>query len=358
MVMQPAHGWLVVPLSTSSPKNMRTTAMHFAMLIPNWNSLDSVRHAHSELEGAALVFFALLVFFEALAHVSEDKKRERLLEKVGLWFFAVAVFCEMAAYPYGQRNDTLSEQIIGSLDIKARDAFTNASSALTKSGEAETKADDAETKSVNAVTASSNAHGLAKGARKEADTFELDIASAKKQAAEAESHLAEAMQRAKQLTTELDRLTTPRHLFHKARIAPALKLFPGTEYMFVGTCGDQECFGLLSDIDELLQLAGWKRTKGPVMRIGITQYLINGNKDFAVDESVSLGTVILAEVPNGYDSVKALPENQLPQHLRAAIVLNQELASNIEPAENTGTPVKVDIGTSTVVKIDVGRKPL
>ena len=42
---------------------MHATAMHLAILIPDWKSLDSVRHAHSVLEAAALIFFALLVLF-------------------------------------------------------------------------------------------------------------------------------------------------------------------------------------------------------------------------------------------------------------------------------------------------------
>lgn len=124
--------------------------MNFAISIPDWNSLDSVRHAHSELEAAALVFFALLVLFDVLAHLSKDEKRTTLLEKIGLGFFAVAVLAEVVAYPYGQRNDTLSAQVIGSLDAKSREASTNASNALTKSSEAETKADEAVSKAVEA----------------------------------------------------------------------------------------------------------------------------------------------------------------------------------------------------------------
>lgn len=75
-----------------------------------WNSLDSVRHAHSEMEGAALLFFALLVLFDVLAHLSKDDSRKHALEKAALIFFAIAVFAEVIAYPYGQRNDTLSER--------------------------------------------------------------------------------------------------------------------------------------------------------------------------------------------------------------------------------------------------------
>src|ERR1700746_2240026 len=117
--------------------------MDFAICIPDWNSLDSVRRTHSDLEGAALVFFALLVVCEALAHLSDDKKTERWFDKIGIVFCAIAVLAEIAAYPYGQRNDTLSEQVIVSLDAKARDAANNASTALSNSKEAETKSSDA-----------------------------------------------------------------------------------------------------------------------------------------------------------------------------------------------------------------------
>ena len=123
--------------------SMHATIMHFATCLPDWNSLDSVRRAHSDLEVTALVFFALLVVCEALVHLSDDKKTERRFEKISIVFFAIAVLAEIVAYPYGQRNDTLSEQIIGSLDGKARDALTKSETALSHSNEAETKSSEA-----------------------------------------------------------------------------------------------------------------------------------------------------------------------------------------------------------------------
>src|SRR4051812_5254102 len=121
--------------SYSASSTFQATIMYFATFIPDWNSLDSVRRAHSLLEGAALVFFALLVVCEALAHLSDDKRTERLFDKIGIVFFAVAVLAEIVAYPYGQRNDTLSEEAIVSLDAKSREASASASNALTKSSE-------------------------------------------------------------------------------------------------------------------------------------------------------------------------------------------------------------------------------
>jgi hypothetical protein len=118
------------------------TTMLFAMILPDWNSLDSVRRTHSDLEGAALVFFALLVLFDVLAHLSDgNKNREKLFERIGLCCFAVAVLAEIAAYPYGQRNDALSAQVIVSLDAKAQDAADAAERAKKAADGAKTKAD-------------------------------------------------------------------------------------------------------------------------------------------------------------------------------------------------------------------------
>ncbi len=115
--------------------------MHFATFLPDWNSLDSVRRAHSFLEGAALVFFALLVVCEALAHLTDDKKKERRFDKLGILFFAIAVLAEIVAYPYGQRNDKLSADIIGSLTDKAGRASAKADAASDKSDTTDKKAD-------------------------------------------------------------------------------------------------------------------------------------------------------------------------------------------------------------------------
>lgn len=120
--------------------SMHATIMHFASCFPDWNSLDSVRRAHSDLEAAALIFFALLVVCEALAHLSDDKKAERRFDKIGIVFFALAVLAEIAAYPYGQRNDTLSDQAMASLQTSARDANDRATAAQNRADAAENHA--------------------------------------------------------------------------------------------------------------------------------------------------------------------------------------------------------------------------
>jgi hypothetical protein len=228
--------------------------MHFATLIPDWNSLDSVRRAHSDLEAAALVFFALLVLFDILAHLSTDDKKKTLLEKIGLCCFAIAVLAEVAAYPYGQRNDTLSGQVIGSLDAETREALIKSGTALAQSKEAETKSGDAidkagkaqeslrnaeneaktaQSAASNALTISKDANQIAHDAGREADSFEQDIVAAKKQAADAESHLADALRQAAQATEELNRIKSPRSLLHESEVVSTLTPFGGTEYAFV-----------------------------------------------------------------------------------------------------------------------------
>jgi len=116
------------------------TAMHFAILIPDWGSLDSVRSAHSELELAAIILFGLLALFDILAHFAEDDKgRERILERIGLCCFGLAIIAEIAGYVYGQRNDLLSEQVISSLDQETKDAGQRMAVLETRAGGLDTR---------------------------------------------------------------------------------------------------------------------------------------------------------------------------------------------------------------------------
>lgn len=163
--------------------------MSFAMSLPGWNSFDSVRRVHSDLEAAALVFFALLVLFDVLAHLADDRARERILERIGLWFFAVAVFSEMIAYPYGQRNDTLSGQIIVSLDAKAEEARAKGKEAVAYSSTALSQAKDALAK------AGAAQQSLA-GAENDAKKAQAAASNALTLARSAESHLNDALERA------------------------------------------------------------------------------------------------------------------------------------------------------------------
>jgi hypothetical protein len=115
--------------------------------LPDWNSIDAVRNAHSSLELWSIWLFAFLVVCDVVAHLVEDdhKKAAKILERVGLFFFAVAVACELGAYKYGQRNDELSAAQITSLDTKAGDAAASAKTAHDEATGAKTDADNAKT---------------------------------------------------------------------------------------------------------------------------------------------------------------------------------------------------------------------
>jgi hypothetical protein len=80
------------------------------MAPPGWNSPDTVRAVHSWSEAIALLFFASLVAFDAVAHL--ETKRHKLFERIGLACFGIAVLAEILAYPYGERNDELAQNRI------------------------------------------------------------------------------------------------------------------------------------------------------------------------------------------------------------------------------------------------------
>jgi hypothetical protein len=330
--------------------SMHSTIMHFATCFPDWNSLDSVRRAHSFLEGTALVFFALLVVCEALAHLSDDKQTERRFDKVGIVFFALAVLAEIVAYPYGQRNDTLSAQVIGSLDAKSKEAYSNASSALTKSGEAETKA----------ATESASAMNIARGARLEADTFEADIKSAKKQAAEAESHLADALQRAADAEAELFRLKTPRSLVGSDKLIAALKPFSGTEYT-LNVFMDDESIQFTKVVAGALDEAGWVR-KPAVIALGIPtmEIVFKQGTSERVPACVDTGISLRAHAKESLAVLQATPVASLPKTVGAAFALKSEIAASISPSDERNVvngiiDPKQEEGIP--VMICVGKKP-
>jgi hypothetical protein len=114
---------------------------------------------------------------------------------------------------------------------------------------------------------------MAGQARKEADSFEADIKSAKKQA--------EALQRAANAEAKLEQIKTPRSLTNTSALTVVLKEFKGTEYTVIGCFQDQESIDLLVQIDTALVNAGGKRVKSPPQNsVGDIQLTIS--KDFAV----------------------------------------------------------------------------
>jgi hypothetical protein len=140
-------------------------------------------------------------------------------------------------------------------------ALTDSNTAITKSGQAADKATLAEGASGRALT-------LARGAREEADTFEQDIASAKKQAADAEAHLAEALRQAIQAQRELNELRAWRTLSvaQQADVSEAAKPFAGTAFLLIVN-PTSEAVTLTGQIASSLISAQWKWTK--IDRFGI-----------------------------------------------------------------------------------------
>jgi hypothetical protein len=184
--------------------------MHFAIWLPDWNSLDSVRRAHSRLEGSALAFFALLVVFDVLAHLSaENKRRETLFEKIALCCFALAVLAEIGAYPYGQRNDKLSGDIISSLSQKAKQALTDSGTALTKAGEATIKAEAA-------GESAAKTQGKADAAKDASDSALREAHAVAKQADDLRTKYFEAeneLEKEKRARDELEKTLAPRFIW-------------------------------------------------------------------------------------------------------------------------------------------------
>jgi hypothetical protein len=224
------------------------TMTHFATCLPDWNSLESVRRVHGNLEFWALVFFALLVLFDVLAHFSDDKKREKLFERFGLCFFAIAVFAEMVAYPYGQRNDTLSRQIIGSLDAEVREAVGNAARALTDSSTALTQSQTAISNAGAAESASDKARQKADDASDRASKLSGKLAEDEKAEVQLERGL-----------WIIDTKASPRSLNDK--FVKALKDKPkGTADIWVFP-NDKEAYLFSSSIQNALTHgAGWSVT--------------------------------------------------------------------------------------------------
>lgn len=201
---------------------------------------------------------------------------------------------------------------------------------------------------------SSGALSLANGARQEADSFETDIKSAKEQAADAESHLADALKQAVAATAELNRLKTPRTLVNPSALIASLQQFKGTEYGFAGVFQEAEAVDLLKQIDNVLTLAGWNRTKTPTPG-GI---VVNVAKDFQVPPTTMSGIAVEVESQEKLADLQALPAATLPTYMRAGMALKSALASNISPAQSDlAHPLGVNPGTSTAVVIAVGKKP-
>jgi len=165
--------------------------------------------------------------FDVLAHRTDDKTKERVLERIALYLFGIAVLAEIVAYPYGQRNDTLSERIIGSLDAKAR-------SALEESEKADAKASDAAL-SAKAVKEESTVLATRMGiASRQLTDLEQGFTGAKK---ESEALRQQNMATQRELTDEQAKRSTM-----ERSLAP--RMLPVITGRFGNTVSLQQFFGL------------------------------------------------------------------------------------------------------------------
>jgi hypothetical protein len=305
--------------------------MHYCDLLWDWSSIDSVRSVHSTLEGGAIVFFALLVLFDVLAHLSDDthKERAKRFERIGLCCFGVAVLAELIAYPYSRRNDELSGTEIRELSAVSKRSRDDADAATRKAKAASDVANAAKVESGNAEEVAGAAQSLARGARKEADAFETRLGSAEYKADEAEKHLSDTLERATKAEQESARLTAKfadRSLSDAQvqSIGDALSVFAGQEYDIVTYWDTPECMNISNRIHAALQVARWRYIPPPETGValfgGITGVQVFRHPDSddgakrAADSLISLLNV------NGvYAQLKIQNPKNNPKHNRLSL---------------------------------------
>jgi hypothetical protein len=149
-------------------------------------------------------FVILACAGELIADLGASRLGEKRQKRLERWSTILLVAALTVSLKCLVRTNELSGMVIGSLGnmaeeagTKARTAIADASTALSlgrdalaKAGAAQQSLSKAEEEAAQAQTAASSALTLARGARQEADSFERDIALAKKQAADIAKQLA------------------------------------------------------------------------------------------------------------------------------------------------------------------------
>jgi len=352
--------------------------------------ISSLSNSLSRWETAEYVYAGLVALACAGEYVADfttwftagREERRKQLAKISTLVLIASLALELVCLV---KTNSLSGLLIGSLseraeraDQKARTAITDSSTALSQARDAQARAgaaqdslgraqdeankaqdeaNKAQDEANKAQSAATSALTLARGAREEADSFERDIVSAKKQAADAESHLAEALKRAAVTSAELDRIKSPRSLTDVSGLVDILRPFGGTEFKFESVFADDESIHLLRQINAALESAGWKRIKQSGMNLSIPTVQLGQND--LVNTDVSTGTLVIVESTEPMEALESLPRDKLPSNVRIAIILNEAIISHMSPPESL-TPqnrVSVSPGSSTVIRIKVGKKP-
>jgi hypothetical protein len=352
-------------------------------LLPGWDSAEFVRAAHRDLEFISIVGFVVCAACEWIKHANPH--HGKLVERSVVGSFVIATFVELIAFPYGERNDELARQQANKQDFaisewstkaqealgKVKRALDDSNTAISKAGDAEDASTRAFDKSGKAEMTASSAMTLARGARKEADSFELDIKSAKTQSGEAKALAgeakallsdvrtlaAEAQQRATEASVGVNRINTPRSLVDTPGLVRALESFKDTEYTFACVFQDNDSIMALKELDGVLMSAGWKRVKPPGGFPAINVF--GKDVEFSVPVCISTGILVSVDSEQSVASLQALSLAAMPMYARAAITLNLNLPSHLSPshADNVVKTVEVLSGTSKTVRLSVGKKP-
>lgn len=256
-------------------------------------------------------------------------------------------------------------------DILLADAQRNAGSARTSAVDAANAATTANSESEEATASSRISMTLARGARKEADSLEHDIASAKTEAAdavsrlaEAEEQLADATQREASAEEEINRIKTPRSLIHADELTAKLKPFRGVQYT-LESFQDQESLNFTRTIGNVLANAGWVRKQPVGLMLGAPTWNLDFGKGDFEHVTICINTGVSIEV-SSTESVEALnspqPEEFRPKSVRAARDLRALLvADTIPPGENNAVKGIIDPKQASTeglpMVICVGKKP-
>ncbi len=97
------------------------------MILPGWNSLDSITRIGNTVQVGTLCCWGCLVLFEAIAHFW--KKKAALFTVLALLAFGLAVVGEIGNYKYGVRKERLHEDSEKALKRNADDANKKATTA-------------------------------------------------------------------------------------------------------------------------------------------------------------------------------------------------------------------------------------
>jgi hypothetical protein len=334
----------------------------------SWFSLSkSATSTALDVSDIVLLVSGALLLFGALGEYLEDHKRlprwmrwpKLIFEIIVAVSLAGELIADGGVFVFSHHLQKLEGADIDALERKSAKALDDSNAAIGEAKAASDEAAAAKLESSNAKGIANASDRLARGTRKEADSFEGDIVSAKTQAADAESHLAEALRSAVEAKTELDRLKSPRSLTDMPGLLSALGRFRGTSYTFTEVFADEDSAHLLRLIDEVLQEVGWNRVITPA--IGTPALTVAGSGDFTLTvlTTIASGVRVVIEFPDGYEALRSLPADKEPMYARAAEVLDVALFASISPPEDIKRPPLVNVfkGRAEVVRISVGKKP-